>query len=206
MALFTRAGFILVLAFASSACAGHSPAPETARIANPDPLRETPGKSLFVHGKSLAKMGDYIRAEQYYRAAIAQGYPKAIVVPYLIGACVAASRMHDALQHARPYLEEHPDEWRLRQVTAFILTALGEHLEAEAELIRVIKDAPSEALPHYALAVLYRDHLDNAELAKQHFLKYVEKAPRGRHAAESKDAAQRLQQKKPKNSDSPRRI
>ncbi len=199
---------IMIVALSISACGAHTSNTPISRPPNHDPLKSVTASALFEEGKVLASTGDYVRAEQYYRAAVAQGYPKDRVIPYIINACIAASRMHDALQHARPYLQEHPDDWRLRQLVAFILMAVSEYLEAETELVRVIYDAPDQALPHYALAVLYRDQLGNPTMAIQHFLKYVEIDPKGRHAAESKHAAQQIQftQKGAGKNDSPRRI
>lgn len=192
---------VLTLAAVQAACGAQATQTKPTR-ANGDPLQAAPGKVLFAHGKALADAGDFVRAEQYYRAAIARGYPKQRAIPYLVRACVSASRLHDALQHARPYLQEFPDDWRLRQVIAAILAALGEYPEAKEQLVRVIDDAPNQALPHYALAVLLRDQLEDSEQARIHFLKYLELAPEGRHASESKDETRTLLQKE-KSTDDP---
>lgn len=197
-----RLTVLLTLAVIQTACGAHASQPKPNHASSADPLKAAPGKVLFAHGKALAGAGDYVRAEQYYRAAMAQGFPKRRAIPYLVRACVSASRLHDALQHARPYLQEYPDDWRLRQVIAAILAALGEYPEAKEQLVRVIEEAPSQALPHYALAVLYRDQLGDGEQAQVHFLKYLELAPEGRHASESKDETRALSQKDKDKDDS----
>jgi tetratricopeptide (TPR) repeat protein len=190
-----RLTVVLTLALIQAACGAQATQTKPTHASSGDPLKAAPGKVLFAHGKALADAGDFVRAEQYYRAAMARGFPKRRAIPYLVRACVSASRLHDALQHARPYLQEYPDDWRLRQVIAAILAALGEYPEAKEQLVRVIEDAPSQALPHYALAVLYRDQLEDAEQARTHFIKYLELAPEGRHASESKDETRTLSQK-----------
>lgn len=149
-----------------------------------DPIADVAPDELFRRGLALAQRGDLIRAEQYLAAAIERGYPRDRGLPILLRVCVASSRLTTALDYARPYLEEHPEDWPLRHLVASIHLGLGHPDDARRELERVIADAPNEAEPHYLLAVVLRDELGDVDGARPHFQRYLELAPEGRRAAE----------------------
>jgi outer membrane protein assembly factor BamD (BamD/ComL family) len=157
----------------------------------PDPLDTVTAAQLFEEGQRLARQQDFIRAEQYFTAAIDRGHPEDQVMPHLIAACVRSSRLSAALRYAEPYVERHPDAWPLRLLVATIQMGLGEVRRARTELERIIADHPDQPVPHYMLAVLARDQLADHELAEMHFRRYLALEPEGEHAAEARAAIAR---------------
>jgi hypothetical protein len=136
-------------------------APQAATPQHPisDPLDDQNAQQLFDAGVRIASQGDYIRAEQYLTAARDHGYPEDLVLPMLMEVCVHSSRYSAAVGYAEPYIETHPDDWRLRLLLASIQTGLGNAAAARLSLEHVVAEAPDEALPHYMLGVLLRDEL-----------------------------------------------
>ena len=133
---------------------------------------------------SHARAGDLLRAEQYLSAARQRGHDEATVVYWLVRVCVAASRYQSALGHASTYLRDHPGDWALRLVVATIYEALGDVARAQSELERIVGTEPLMPLPHYRLAMLYRDRHADQERARQHLREYLRLNPEGPHAAE----------------------
>lgn len=171
---------LLLVATALVGCAHSS---ETAQLM-PDPLEGVEAERLYLHGVGVAARGDLLRGEQYIVAAIERGYPEEEALPRLLDICVRAERYAEALRHAEPFLRTHPDRWALRYVVATLHMGLGHVERARQELERVIRQAPDAAAPHFTLGTLYRDFLDDADLARRHFSRYLELAPTGPHAAE----------------------
>jgi tetratricopeptide (TPR) repeat protein len=156
-----------------------------------DPLDTVTAAQLFEAGLELARAQDYIRAEQYFAAALERGHPESEVIPHLVAVCVRSSRLSAALRYAEPYLQRHPDAWSLRLLVATIQMSLGEVRRARAEFEQLTVDRPEQPLPHYMLAVLLRDELGDHALAEVHFRRYLELAPEGEHAAEARAAIRR---------------
>jgi tetratricopeptide (TPR) repeat protein len=123
-----------------------------------------------------------VRAEQYLALAIERGADQREVLPLLLSVCVSSSRMRAALDHAAPYLEQHPEDDSLRYLIATIHVALGQTEEARASLELLLHGNPQSPEAHYLLGVL--DAQDAPETAREHFRAYLDVAPRGRHAAE----------------------
>jgi hypothetical protein len=153
-----------------------------------DPLEDTSAQQLYDAGIEMADAGDFIRAEQYLTAARDHGYPEDQLIQPLIGACVRSSRMSAALSYAEPYLEHHPEDWRLRQLVATIQMGLESNEAARLSLEHVVRDVPEEPVPHYMLAVLARDALRDDVIMREQFSRYLELDPEGTHAAEARDA------------------
>lgn len=143
---------------------------------------------LLFLAASHARSGDMLRAEQYLSAARQRGHDEAVVVYWLVRVCVAASRYQSALGHATSYLRDHPSDWSLRLVVATIHEALGDLTRAQSELERIVRAEPSMPLPHYRLAMLYRDRWTDQERARGHFHEYLRLTPEGPHAAEVRSA------------------
>jgi len=139
---------------------------------------------LLFLAASNARSGDLLRAEQYLSAARQRGHDEAAVVYWLVRVCVAASRYQSALGHATNYLRDHPSDWSLRLVVATIHEALGDVARAQSELERIVGAEPSMPLPHYRLAMLYRDRWTDQERARLHLEEYLRLTPEGPHAAE----------------------
>ncbi|NOY89746.1 MAG: hypothetical protein GXP55_00960 [Deltaproteobacteria bacterium] len=159
---------------------------DQARI--PDPLADVPARDLFARGRVLVVHGDSIRAEQYLTAAMDRGYPEQEAMPLLIRACVSSSRLSSALGYAEPYLRRHPRDWSLRFLVATLQQGLGRTERARANLEQVIVDAPEAPEPEFVLAMLLRDDLSLDDEARPLLERYLELAPRGRHAAEVRAA------------------
>ncbi len=139
---------------------------------------------LLFLAATHARAGDLLRAEQYLSAARQRGHDEASVVYWLVRVCVAASRYQSALSHATNYLRDHPADWALRLVVATIYEALGDVVRAQSELERIVGAEPLMPLPHYRLAMLYRDRHADQERARPHLREYLRLNPTGPHAAE----------------------
>ncbi len=175
---------LALLALSVAACGAASPRPDDASALG-DPLDSISPEELYRRGELLAQGGDYIRAEQYIAAAIQRGFPEDRAMPALLSACVEGSRLVSALQYAEPYLARHPSQWPLRMLVASIHMGLENDDRARDELLQVVRDAPTEAQPHYFLGVLYRDRLEDEAQAAEHFRQYLALAPDGDHREEA---------------------
>jgi len=149
-------------------------------------LTTVTSEDLFLLGVSHARSGDLLRAEQYLTAARQRGHDAASAIYWLVRVCVAANRYHSALGHAAQYLRDHPTHWPLRLVVASIYEALGDLALAESELEQIVRAAPDRALPHYRLAMLYRNREDDRGRSRAHLEEYLKLTPRGAHAAEAR--------------------
>lgn len=147
-------------------------------------LTRVTAEDLFLLGVTHARSGDFLRAEQYLRAAQDRGHDQAAVAFWLVRVCLLASRYQSALGHASEYLRDHPGHWSLRLVVASIHEALGDVARAEAELQRIVRAEPDHPLPHYRLAMLYRKRNQSEALSRVHLEEYLRLSPHGRHAAE----------------------
>lgn len=182
-----RVAAVLVAAVVAPAAIGCG-APSSSQRAMPDPLDSVSGEELFARGMMLAESEDYVRAEQYLAASIERGIPEARVIQPLVSSCVRSSRLSAALRYAEPYLGRNPDAWSLRLLVATIHMGLGDAPAARRHLERVTEEQPEESVPHYMLAVLARDALQDPQTAEAHFRRYLEIAPEGEHASEARAA------------------
>lgn len=167
-----------------SGCAA-SPS-ERARAAMSDAEKERAPKLLIERADVLLRVGDYSRAEQYYRLALEEGAAPETLLPHLLEACVRDGRYRDAIQHAEEYLKQRPNSHRVRFVLASLELAIGDDAAARKDLARVVRALPTHADAHFALALLLRG--PNAEAADFHFREYLRLNPEGPHAAEARDS------------------
>ncbi len=135
---------LAALAILLAACGARPRHPTTPPPA--DPIANIAHQELHARGIAFARTGDFIRAEQYLRAALEKGHRDTKVVPQLIRVCVAASRLRAAAAYAAPYLEQHPDDTATRTVLATIQLALGEQMAARDNLQRVLTNERSNDL------------------------------------------------------------
>ena len=180
----------VAVALAMAACS-HA----TSRPSGPpsgDPLGGIAGTELYQRGMAMAAAGDFVRAEQYLTSAIARGYPEKRALPSLLRVCVASSRLRAALSHAEPFLQRNPDAWSLRYLVASIYLGVGEVDRARTSLERVIADAPEQPDAFYLLGLVLRDEVGDRPGAARRFSRYLELAPRGKHAAEVRAALRAL--------------
>ncbi|MCB9709120.1 MAG: tetratricopeptide repeat protein [Myxococcales bacterium] len=153
-----------------------------------DPLSRIDARTLFQTGKKLADQGDYIRAEQYFAAAMDKGYPAKQAIAALMEVCVSSSRIPSALQYGEPYLERHPRAWSLRLLVGSLYYALDRFDDAAKALERVLVDAPQEpATAHYLLALTYLNVQGATLQIKEHARRYLDLEPNGAHAEEAVD-------------------
>jgi hypothetical protein len=89
-----------------------------------------------------------------------------------------------ALDHAGPYLQQHPEHDALRFLVASIHLGLGQDEEALGELELLLKHSPrfEEALFLRAVVLMPSDRA----ASRSGFRDYLDVAPRGPHAAESR--------------------
>lgn len=151
-------------------------------------LAAVTSRDLLSLAVSHARAGDLMRAEQYLSAARQRGHDATEVAYWLVRVCVAGGRYQSALAHASDYLRDHPSDWSLRLVVATLHEALGDASRAELELEHVVAHAPGIALPHYRLAMLYRNRTSDQARAKAHLEEYLRLTPNGRHAVEARAA------------------
>lgn len=157
---------------------GSAPAPRAAVDSSPE--------ALIERAASFSAAGDHLRAEQYLSAALAQGADERRVLPLLLEQCIADQRYRDALQHVEAYVRRHPADPAARFLLASLLLALGHTEQALQALEAVLAAAPRHAEAHYALAVLLRDSVGDAEAADRHFREYLRLRPRGPHVEEAR--------------------
>ena len=146
-------------------------------------LEQVQAEDLYRKGQGAARGGDYLRAEQYFAAALDRGHPESEVVPALLRVCVAADRISAALRYAEPYLDAHPDDWALRTVVATLYQAVGEEDAALAALEQVVREAPERPEPRYLLGLSYAG-IGDRRAAIEAFERYLAMAPEGEHARE----------------------
>jgi len=139
---------------------------------------------LFRRGEQDAQQGDTVRAEQYLSMALERGFDEAKVLPIMLRVCLSSSRLRAALNHAEPYLRQHPNDEKLRYLVATIHLGLGQFDEARINLNHLLRLDPNDAKAHYLLGVL--ESGAQPELAPEHFRKYLELSPTGEHAVEVK--------------------
>lgn len=157
--------FLLVVltCVALGGCAsGPRPAPNTA-VEN----ERRPAAELVELGRRAALRGDAVRAEQYLALAIEQGADAKRVMPLLLRACITSSHLRAALNHAEPYLLDHPNDDGLRYLVATIHVGLGQVTAARRELGLLLQRNADNADAHYLLGIL--DAAADVEAARAHF-------------------------------------
>ncbi len=150
-----------------------------------EPKETTDATELFQRGQQAAAQGDSVRAEQYLSMAIDQGFEQKKVLPIMLRVCLSSNRVRAALNHAEPYLREHPEDQGLRYLVATLHLSLGQVEQTRIDLNHLLRVNPKYANAHYLLGVLETAGARNSR-ASEHFRAYLELAPEGEHAAEVK--------------------
>lgn len=163
-----------------------------AQRAEPRTLQDVPAAELFAQGIARANTGDHVAAEQYLQAALQRGYPEARAVRELVKVCLAAQRFDSALSYALPYLERHPDAWRLQLVVATVHLAAGDAATARRELSDLLHKRPDTPEAHFLMGLVLRDDYQDRESASRSFEHYLALAPRGAHAREARSWLSRM--------------
>jgi tetratricopeptide (TPR) repeat protein len=141
--------------------------------------REALPETLVERADAAASVGDMTRAEQYYVAALTAGGENKPLVQRLLRVCVADQRYPVAAYYAEQYLRRHPRDWDITFAAASIQAALGRHEAAQRLLEQVVRERPSSAEAHYALASVLRDRGEAPERADVHDLQYLKLEPGG---------------------------
>lgn len=183
----------LALRLAATACAiamtaACAPKPKESKASHDVRIvrEEATPEKLFARAQEFQALGDLTRAEQYYAAAMQQGYPEAKVLPVLLRVCIAGSRFRVAIDYAEPVLKKNPKDHKLRLVIASLYSAIGQPESARKHLETVLTDAPDEPTAHFALGVLLRDEFNDRVEADKHFREYLRLEPKGPHVEEAK--------------------
>jgi tetratricopeptide (TPR) repeat protein len=147
--------------------------------------RESEPTLLRARAEAYAEIGDYTRATQYLRAALAGGGDADEVLPRLVELEIKDQSYRAAAQHLAERLRSHPTDVRGRFVLGSLFTALGRPLDAERELLYVLAASPKDAEATFALAVVYRDFIGNYARADEYFRRYLQLQPSGQHRDEA---------------------
>ncbi len=131
----------------------------------------------FAAGVSAQKPGRYSEAAGYYERAISVD-PAYFEAHFNLG--LAAFQLSDwrkslaAYEHA---LALKPDSADARYNFALALKWANYPQDAAEQLQRILKERPNETRAHLLLANLYAQQLQQSRLARQHYLKVLEKDP-----------------------------
>jgi len=194
----SAATFLMALAIALPACGAAATGPTDAAVPQPS-ARDA--AELYAEGRNAASRGDSVRAEQYLSLAVEHGFSLDRALPLLLEVCLSNSRLRAALNHADPYLRNHPQNTALRYLVATIHLGLGEDESARLELEQLLRDAPRDSDAHYLLGVL--DQANHAESAREHFRAYLATAPTGRRANDVRGRLSELAVREPSWADVP---
>ena len=139
---------------------------------------------LFQQGQEAARNGDTLRAEQYLSLALEAGFDQRKILPLMLKVCLQSSRLRSALDHAEPYLLQHPEDRTLRYLVATIYSSLGQIEEARLNLEELLRSDIKNADAHYLLGILEMKTAPGD--AADHLHAYLSLAPEGIRSAEVK--------------------
>jgi predicted Zn-dependent protease len=149
--------------------------------------KEQTPENLFITGKNFAAVGDTTRAEQYLSASMERGADPAKVLPLLLEVCVRDGRFEMAIEYAKPYLVQHPNDAHVRYLLATLYSAVGDGQHAHEEANNVVNARPNDPDPHFLFGTVLREEKDLVGADKQ-FREYLRIAPHGAHADEARAA------------------
>ena len=170
-------------AIGAAALVACAPALESrARMTEQVVQRERTVDRLRERGRLFARAGDLRRAAQYLSAAIDRGANERSTLPLLMRVYVHDGRYRVAIARGERYLTQHPRAYRMRYLVGTLHAAVGNAVVAKHHFAAVLSQSPTHADSHYSLALLLRDTERDFRAADRHFRRYLELAPRGRHA------------------------
>ncbi|WP_394847142.1 hypothetical protein LZC95_06690 [Pendulispora brunnea] len=174
---------VLLLLMGITGCASTGGAAN--RTANKPPEDRDP-QLLFERGKAYADIGDLVRAEQYFGAALAAHADERRVLPELLRVCVASRHYRLASEYAQVALARRPKDAHLRFVAGALYVSIGEIGRAREHLEQAARDMPEDAEVQFAVGTFFRDELTDQIGADPYFREYLRLAPRGSHADEAR--------------------
>jgi tetratricopeptide (TPR) repeat protein len=162
--------------------------PAFARYHYLSPPKPKPGdaqaaRALFLRGAKAHREGRLDAAATAYRQAIAAD-PTCIEARYNLGTLALNRQEYGvALQQLETALVIAPTNTTARFNFAVALEEAGFLLDAETEMLRVLRAEPNNVEVHLALAGLYEDLLHQPEKARLHFERVLQLAPHHPQAA-----------------------
>jgi tetratricopeptide (TPR) repeat protein len=174
------AGGLLALA----GCA-HTPEPKPASAAEE---KAKNAAMLLEHGRAFAEMGDEVRAQEYFAAALKAGADEKVVMPLLLRACIAQRNYRLAIEYAESSLAKDPHNARLRLLSGTLHASIGDTARSRERLERAATELESEADVQFTVAVSFRDDSGDVVMADKYFRRYLALAPNGAHAEEAKSS------------------
>lgn len=143
---------------------------------------------LLEQGRAYQQMGDSLRAQQYFAAAIKVGADEGVAFPLLLRACVEQKNYRLAVEYAEAALSRHPKNARLRFLTGALYGTLGDNVRSRERLERAAKELPQDAEVQFYVGVFFRDDAHDVALADKYFRQYLALTPEGNHAEEAKSS------------------
>lgn len=180
-------GLCAVIAFTQLVGAGCAP---TAAHPKPSPAEERARSAalLVEQGRAYASVGDSLRAEQYFAAALKQGAEESAVLPLLLRACVEQKNYRLAVEYAEAALAREPRNARLRLLAGTLHASVGDSARSRDRLERAASELANEPEVQFTVAVSFRDDANDVVTADKYFRRYLELDPNGAHAEEAKSS------------------
>jgi tetratricopeptide (TPR) repeat protein len=141
---------------------------------------------LMKRGKIFADIGDTVRAEQYFTAALAAGADEMVVAPMFFKVCIGAKHYRLAVDYADGILARHPVNSRLRFLVAALHRDVGENFRAREYFEQAAHELSTDPDVQFLTAVFFRDDLADKIAADPYFREYLKLAPQGAHAEEAR--------------------
>jgi tetratricopeptide (TPR) repeat protein len=187
---------IATLALVATTVVGCASAPKSDPANQADPITERrSAEELLARGQAAANRGDVTRAEQYFALAIEKGADPQKVMPLLLRACLSNSHLRTALNHAEPYLLEHPEDRALRYLVATIHLSLGQVEAARRELGLLLLQDKDRSDAHYLLGII--ESSSNVAEARRHFEAALETSKDGEQKIELRSRLAELRLREP---------
>lgn len=128
-------------------------------------------------GKSFARQGQSVRAEQYYLAALALGADERDVFFLVVDTCIQSGRLGSAMRYVDERLRADPENPEILQLAASLREALGHTRQAWGYVVRLERiDRPSPQQLLY-LAEFYERQGDAPEKSLRLYVGYRDAVP-----------------------------
>lgn len=105
-------------------------------------------EQLHASGMRLSRMGQSVRAEQYFLASIDAGADEGLVLGDLIETCIASGRLRSAIDYVERALRGDPKSFELRRLAVSLYVSLGqtEAADEHVQVLVAVKKLPEELL------------------------------------------------------------
>lgn len=150
------------------------------------PLRDS--RALLEQGEAAFENGDFTRAQQYYAAAIAAGGKSKAILPKLLKSCIASGDLRLASEYAETELARNPEDAHLRFLTGALEAQIGNKAIARSHLSQAASELKKDATVQFAVAIFFRDDMNDKIEADPYFREYLRLSPAGEHAQEARSS------------------